>query len=110
MTRPSTSVQLYNQRYEAKRKASYVRGPRITREAAEQLRELSHALRLHPCDVASLLILATHADRQQAARLEFQKRERLSDAEMAAFAGVVFPVPEFPSIVPAATACDTTRS
>lgn len=110
MTRPSASVQLYNQRYEAKRKARYVRGPRITHEAAEQLRELAHVQRLHPCDVVSMLILATRTDRQQAARLAFQKRERLSDAEMAAFEGVVFPDPELPFITPAATARDTTRS
>jgi hypothetical protein len=103
-------VRLYNQRYEAKRSASYVRGPRITKEAAERLRELAFLLGMHPCDVVSMLVLATHADRQRIARLAFQKRERLSDAEMAAFDGVVFPDPEIPFIAPAATACVTTRS
>lgn len=103
MPRSPDSVQTYNRRYEAKRARCYVRGPRITIEAAEQLRELAHVHRMHPCDVVSLLLLATHPDKKLAARLAFQKRERLSDAEMAAFPDFDFTAPAS-SIRPAPTA------
>lgn len=101
MPRSPASVQQYNRRYEAKRSAAYVRGPRILREAAERLRELAFERRMHPCDVVSLLILSTHPDKQRAARLEFQRRERLSDAEMATFESLIG-APEEPTH-PAAT-------
>lgn len=47
----------HNQRYEAKRKAAgYVRGPRITAEAAEKLRVLSYETGLTPCALVSRLL------------------------------------------------------
>ena len=47
-----------NARYEAKQKANgWVRGPRISADAAEQLRELAHTHRLTPAQVVTRLIL-----------------------------------------------------
>lgn len=109
MPRSPTSVQTYNRRYEAKRRRSYSRGPRITLEAAERLRTLAYELRLNPCDVVSLLILATHPDRERMARFEYQKRERLSDSEMSALdaLGVTFLEPvEPPSPAATGTTCN----
>lgn len=47
-----------NRRYEAKQRAQgFVRGPRITADAAEALRELSFRNRLDPWQVVSVLLL-----------------------------------------------------
>ena len=85
-----------NARYEAKRKAEgWVRGPRITADAAEQLRVLAHRHRLTPAEVVSRLLLEIPlgsvvppvgigaAGGEQRARTAFQQRHRLSDSEMA---------------------------
>lgn len=47
-----------NRRYEARqREKGYVRGPRITGDAAERLRTLSFIHSLTPCEVVSRLLL-----------------------------------------------------
>lgn len=91
-----------NQRYEAKKKAEgWVRGPRITADAAEQLRILAFRHRLTPADVVSRLLVGTPLDAQkpppplvplyycdvatEEARRAFQLREGLSDSEMLEF-------------------------
>ena len=48
----------YNARYEARQRAKgYVRGPRITGEAAARLRDLAYVHNLTPCEVVSRLLL-----------------------------------------------------
>lgn len=47
-----------NAKWEAKqREAGWVRGPRITADAAERLRDLAHRNRLTPAQVVSRLLL-----------------------------------------------------
>lgn len=47
-----------NAKWEAKqREAGWVRGPRITADAAERLRDLAHRHRLTPAQVVSRLLL-----------------------------------------------------
>ena len=84
-----------NARYEAKRKAEgWVRGPRITADAAEQLRVLAYRNRLTPAEVVSRLLLSIPLDAdvpatpealancQDRRRAEFQRRNGFSDSEM----------------------------
>lgn len=92
----------HNQRYEAKKKAEgWVRGPRITADAAEQLRILAFRHRLTPAKVVSRLLLGIGLDAElpppplvrtyfgdvasEQARAAFQRREGLSDLEMRDF-------------------------
>ena len=85
----------HNQRYEATKKAEgWVRGPRITADAAEHLRILAFRHRLDPCEVVSRLLLgeslgadeaqtaACEADIERWARGQYQRRHGLSDTEM----------------------------
>jgi len=84
-----------NARYEARmRVAGYVRGPRISAEAAERLRELAHRHRLTPSDVVTRLLLGIALDapepvgheRSVAVYLASVMREhRLSEPEARAF-------------------------
>lgn len=84
-----------NARYEAKRQSEgWVRGPRITGAAAARLRDLAYLHKLDPCVVVSRLLLDIPlgdvvpaavigvAGAEGRARAEFQRRNRLSDAEM----------------------------
>ena len=86
----------HNERYERKRRAAgWVRGPRISGEASERLRELAFQHRLDPCEVVTRLILGEplgvagsqpetcEADVESWARVEYQRRNGLSDSEMA---------------------------
>lgn len=68
------------QRYEAKRKtAGYVRGPRISAEAAERLRALAFEQRTEPSKVVSrLLIEAGERDMRVKAAM---REHGLSEAE-----------------------------
>ena len=92
----------HNQRYEAKKKAEgWVRGPRITADAAEQLRILAFRHRLPPAEVVSRLLLGVSLDADtpapplvrtyfgdvasEEARAAFQRREGMSDSEMRDF-------------------------
>lgn len=96
----------HNQRYEAKKKAEgWVRGPRITADAAEQLRILAFRHRLPPAEVVSRLLLGIGLDVEmptpplvrtyfgdvasEEARAAFQRREGLSDSEMRDFESMV---------------------
>ena len=85
----------HNARYERKRKAAgWVRGPRISGDAAEQLREMAYRHRLDPCEVVTRLILGEplgvadaqpdtcEAGVESWARAEYQRRHGLSDTEM----------------------------
>ena len=86
----------HNERYERKRKAAgWVRGPRISGQASEALREMAFRYRLDPCEVVTRLILGeplgaaggaiepSVADVESWARVEYQRRNGLSDSEMA---------------------------
>jgi len=86
----------HNARYERKRReAGWVRGPRISGQASERLRELAFQHRLDPCEVVTRLILGdplgaadavpetADADAEAWARSEYQRRNGLSDSEMA---------------------------
>lgn len=61
-----------------------IRGPRISAEASERLKELAYVNKLSPCEVVSRLILGQSLHGVDNA-LTFQRRERLSDSEMMAF-------------------------
>lgn len=84
-----------NARWEKKqRDAGWVRGPRITGEASERLRELAYRHRITPAEVVTRLLLgvslgdsaptpvrgAEFAVRQD--RDKFQREQRMSDSEM----------------------------
>lgn len=78
-----------NVRYEAKRRSEgWVRGPRITADAAEQLRILAHRHRLTPSEVVSRLLLQVPLESDapafgaRDARAEFQRQQGFSDIEM----------------------------
>src|SRR5690625_7756914 len=86
----------HNARHERKRReAGWVRGPRISGQASERLRELAFQHRLDPCEVVTRLILCDPLGAADAvpetadavaeawARSEYQRRIGLSDCEMA---------------------------
>lgn len=82
-----------NARYEAKRRREgWVRGPRITADAAEALRNLAHRHRLTPAVVVSRLLLgisldfdvaSTPGDLDGRTRETMRQRLRFSEQEMA---------------------------
>ena len=82
-----------NAMYEARRKKDgWVRGPRITQQAAERIRVLAFINRMTPSEVATCLILGQEiqcepahnaAPVQAMGRTRYQKIHRLSDVEMA---------------------------
>jgi hypothetical protein len=84
-----------NVRYETKRRAEgWVRGPRITADAAEALSNLAHDHRLSPSIVVSRLLLgisldydlaATPGDLDGRTRETMRQRLRFSEQEMADF-------------------------
>ena len=78
-----------NARYEArKRDQGWVRGPRITADAAEQLRGLAYRHRLTPSEVVSRLLLEVPLASDAPAfgardpRADFQRQQGFSDIEM----------------------------
>ena len=84
-----------NSRYEARRRIEgWVRGPRITHDASEQLRILAYRHRLTPSEVVTRLLLSVPlgadvpatplamAECEHRRRAEFQRQHGFSDSEM----------------------------